>query len=344
LVQGKKTEEFERAFAEKVGSKYAIAVSSGTAALHIAYTATVPRGSAVIVPAFSHISTASMVCMAGSTPIFCDIDAKTFTLDLEDAKRRCTSEVRAIAGVHVFGNACDIEGITRFAQEHELKVIWDAAQAHGTLYDRRDVGSFDDIVCYSFYATKNMTTGEGGMITTNDPELAERCKLLRSHGQAQKYYHPRLGFNYRMTELEAAIGAEQLKRLDQLTQRRRENAGYLTRGLSSIEEIVVPHAAHNVDHSYHQYSVLLKLEALCCSRDDFVAALKDEAVGAGVHYPTPLHEQPAFNGLRAPVDLPVVEDTCKRILSLPVHPVLTSEDLDRVIKALEKLVRSQLRK
>ena len=338
LRQGEKTEQFEKAFAEKVGAKHAIAVSSGAAALHVAYAATLRPGDEVLVPSFSHISTGSMVHFTGGKPIFCDIDPRTFCIDLEDATRRLTPKTKAIAPVHLFGNACDIDGIIAFAKKHNLKIIWDAAQAHGTRYKGQDVGSFDDLVCYSFYPTKNMITGEGGMITTNDSALAEKCDLLHNHGQTGKYYHPVLGFNYRMTEVEAAIGGEQLKKLDGFVRRRRENAAYLTEKLSALKGIITPYVPQGVDHSYHQYSILLDGQALHCARDEFAKALEQEGIGTGVHYPRPLHKQPAFEALLGKTSLPVSEDVSQHILSLPVHPLLQSGDLKTIIGGLSKVV------
>jgi perosamine synthetase len=341
LIQGKRTEEFERRLAETVGAKHAIAVSSGTAALHIAYLAAVEPGSEVLVPTFSHISTASMVHFAGCTPVFCDIDSRTFTVDPDDAKRRLTSNTRAIVGVHLFGNACAIDEILKFAKDHDLKVIWDAAQAHGTRYRGRDVGSFDDLVCYSFYPTKNMITGEGGMITTGSDELAERCRLLRSHGQTRKYYHPVLGFNYRMTDVEAAIGLAQLERLDELVGKRRRNAAFLTERLSKLGGIQTPYVPEGVEHSYHQYSILIDSAALGLTRDEVAQALRDQGIGTGVHYPRPIHKQPAFEELLGVQSLPVSEEIAERILSLPVHPHLTQEDLERICTAVERVVHSR---
>ncbi len=338
LRQGEKTREFEEKFAEKVGSKYAIAVSSGTAALHIAYLLLLEEGDEVLVPSFSHISTASMICFAKCKPIFCDLDSRTFTLDLESARKRLTDRTRAAVPVHLFGNACDMDGVISFARGHDLKIIWDAAQAHGTKYKGRDVGGFDDLVCYSFYPTKNMTTGEGGMITTNDSDLYERCKLLRSHGQTKKYYHPTLGLNYRMTDIEAAIGIEQLKKLDEFVRKRRQNAEYLTRGLSEIEGILPPSVEENVEHSYHQYTILLDLDKLGCTRDEFVEVLGEEGIGAGVHYPRPLHKQPVFENMLGDVSLPVSEDISRRILSLPVYPGLSEQDLEKIVRGVERAV------
>lgn len=338
LVQGRLIQEFEAAFSEQVGAKYAIAVSSGTAALHIAYLAALNEGDEVLVPSFSHISTASMACFAGCKPVFCDIDPKTFTLSLDDAERRVGKKTKGVAPVHLFGNSCAIDEIRDFAKVNHLVTIWDAAQAHGTKYQGINVGSVDDIVTYSFYATKNMTTGEGGIITTNDAELAEKCRLLRSHWQTEKYFHPRLGFNYRMTEIEAAIGLEQIKRLDQLIARRRDNAAYLTKALAGIDGIITPFVEDKVDHSYHQYTIMLELSKLKCTRDEFTDELHKEGVGTGVHYPRPLHKQPAFEAMFGEIHLSVVEDVSTRILSLPVYPQLEEVDLNRIVEAVEAVV------
>jgi perosamine synthetase len=208
LVAGAAVQAFEHEFARLVGAQYAVAVSSGTAALHIAYLAIVQPGDEVLVPGFTHISTASMVHFAGARPVLCDVDRRSFTVSLEDLARKLGPKTTALAPVHLFGNACDIDGIEALARHHNLRIVWDAAQAHCTSYRGRDVGSFADLVTYSFYPTKNMTTGEGGMLVTNDKDLYDRCKLLRGHGQTLKYHHESLGLNYRMLEVSAALGRE----------------------------------------------------------------------------------------------------------------------------------------
>ncbi len=339
LRQGKKVEEFERMFAEKVGARFAIAVSSGTAALHIAYLATLERGAEVLVPAFTHISTASMVCFTGCKLVFCDIDPRTFTIDVEDVKEKITSKTFAIVPVHLFGNACDVDELVEIAEDHKLKIIWDAAQAHGTEYKERDVGSFDDMVCYSFYPTKNITTCEGGMITTNDAELNRKCRLLREHGQERKYYHTMLGLNYRMTDVEAAIGIEQLKKLDTFVERRIRNAEFLTRHLSKIGGIETPYVKSHVKHTYNQYSILVDSEKLGMSRDELAAALRERGIGTAIHYPTPLHLQPVFKEMLGTKegDFPVSEEISKKILALPVHPYLSLEELCKVVRTVAEI-------
>ncbi|KXA91430.1 aminotransferase DegT [candidate division MSBL1 archaeon SCGC-AAA259A05] len=337
LRQGPKTEEFEKKFADKVGADHAVAVSSGTAALHMAYLALLDEGGDVLVPSFSHISTASMVAFSGGRPVFCDLDPRTFTLDPESAEERITEDTTTIVPVHLFGNAADVDALRDLAEDRDLTVIWDAAQAHGTEYRGRDVGSFDDAVCYSFYPTKNMTTGEGGMITTNDGELAEELRLLREHGQTEKYYHPKLGLNYRMTDVEAAVGIKQLEKLDDFVDRRRENADYLMEKLSEVDGVIPPRVEEGAKHSYHQYTILLDPEELECTRDEFIEDLDDRGIGAAVHYPRPLHKQPIFQDLYGDVTLPVSEDIAERILSLPVYPSLEKGDLEKVVDAVAEV-------
>lgn len=341
LREGPVCREFEERFAAHVGARYAVSVSSGTAALHIAYAALLEPGDEVLVPAFTFIATASMVVMVEARPVFCDVDPRTFTLDVEDARRRITPRTRAMAPVHLFGNPCDVDAIRALADEYGLKIIWDAAQAHGARYDGRDVGSFDDVVCYSFYPSKNMTTAEGGMITTNDKTLYEKCKLLRSHGQASKYYHILLGFNYRLTDVMAALGSKQLEKLDNWVRQRRTNAGYLSERLADILGIQTPIEQPNGESSFNLYSILLDLNQFRCDRDEFVRLLNAENIGATVHYPRPLHQQPAFGESADDVSLPVSEDLSRRILSLPVHPALDRAELDLVVAAVSKVATMQ---
>lgn len=338
LVQGDQVDQFEDEFADYVGVEHAIAVSSGTAALHIAYLATLSEGSDVLVPALSHISTGSMVTYAGCNPIICDVDERTFTLGVNSAMERLTTNTEAIVPVHLFGNACDVDAIQKFTEQHDLTVIWDAAQAHGTTYAGRNVGAFQDVVTYSFYPTKNMTTTEGGMITTDDSEVAEECRLLRSHWQTEKYYHPRLGLNYRMTDLEAAIGRAQLQKLPDFVSKRRNNAAVLNDGLRDVDGVTIPFVPDDIEHSHHQYTILLDTDFLGCSRSDFQKALEERGVGTAVHYPRPLHEQPGFGDIN--VSLETAESICDQVLSLPVYPKLTEDDIVQIINGIDETVRS----
>lgn len=328
LVQGEQVEEFEAEFASTVGVDHAIAVSSGTAALHVAYLAVLDEGSEVLVPSMSHIATASMVLFADCEPVFCDVDERRYTLDIASARERLTDDTTALTPVHLFGNACDVSELTTFAREHDLSLFWDASQAHGTTYDGVDIGGVDDVVTYSFYPTKNMTTTEGGMITTNDDKIAKRCRLLRSHWQTEKYYHPQAGLNYRMTDVEAAIGRKQLEKLGDFVARRRENGETLTAGLEGIDEITTPYVPSEVEHSYHQYTIQVDFESLSCDRDGFRKTLESRGIDTAVHYPRPLHQQPAFD---TDITLPVSERLSERVLSLPVYPTLDGDELERIV-------------
>jgi perosamine synthetase len=330
LRQGVVTAEFERAFAERVGAAHAVAVSSGTAALHLAYLALFAPGDEVIVPSFTFVATASMLLAVGAVPVFADVDPRTWTLSVEEAEARLTERTRGIAGVHLFGNACDVDGLSDLARRHGLVTVWDAAQALGTEYRGRDVGGYPSAVCYSFYPTKHITTGEGGMVVTDDGELAERLRLSRSQGAAEKYVHVTLGFNYRMTDVQAAVGLEQLQRLDSSLAARRANAGVLTDGLAGARGITTPWSLPEGRHSFHQYAIVLDDRAPV-GRDGFVEALACRGIETAVHYPRPLHRQPLFEGTSG--TLPVSEQLSDRIVSIPVHPGMTPDDLESVVTA-----------
>lgn len=335
LRQGKECKAFEKEFADKVGAKHATAMSSGTAALHTAYTNLIQSGAEVLVPAFTFFATASMVVWAGCIPVFCDIDARTFCIDLNDAEKKITSKTRAIVPVHLFGNACDIDGVLFLEKKYNLKIIWDAAQAHLTKYKERDVGSFGDAVCYSFYATKNMTTGEGGMIVSDNKEFIDRCVLLKQQGQERKYYHTVMGTNYRMTDIQAAIGLQQLRKIERYTQKRRENAARLNEGLKDIDGIITPYEPPEVEHSFHQYTILLPKEM---DRMRFVQALKEHDIDCSVNYPMSLQQQPALKEYVRNKSMPNAEDISRRCISLPVHPGLTSNEIHNIVDAVKEIV------
>lgn len=341
LRQGKVCAAFEKKFAEKVGAEYALTCSSGTAALHLVCLACLEPGDQVLVPSFTFIATGSMVSMAGGRPIFCDIDPETWVIDLEDAERKITDRTRAIAPVHIFGNTCPIEKLKGFAEKHNLYVIWDAAQAHGASYDGCNVGSFDDFACYSFYPSKNMFTGEGGMVTLNNDDWAEKIRFLRTHGQTGKYYHTMLGLNYRMTDVEAAVGLEQLNRLDAMVAKRRNNAAYLTGGLSEIPGIIPQMVTPNSNHAYHQYCVLVDKQQFGMDREALAAALKERGIATGVHYPWGLHQQPIFEKIYGQTTLPICEKICKEILALPVHHGLGESEVEYIVTAMKDIQKTR---
>jgi perosamine synthetase len=334
---GPYTKEFEERFAARVGAKYAYAVSNGTAALHCAYLSTLKPGDEVIAPAFTFIATISTVLYSNAKPVLADVDPDTFLLDPERVKEKITSKTRALAPVHLFGNSCDMKALTDIAEDHKLIIINDCAQAHGTEYDGRDLGSWPNVSCYSFYPTKTMTTGEGGMVTTDDPELYRLGSLIRSHGDDARYHHIVLGLNYRITDIMSVIGLNQLSELDEFLRKRRKNAETLLKGLSRVDSVKPQKVTPRTNHSYSYFSVALDSERLRCSRDDFMKALQAENIDCGVHYPTSLTEQPIIKQLLRPEPCPVSENLTTRILSLPMHPYLTKSELVKVIKGVNKI-------
>jgi perosamine synthetase len=339
LREGPICRAFEEEFARTVGAKHALAVNSGTAALHVAYAALLDPGDEVLLPAFTFFATASMVVAAGGVPVFCDIDPQTLTIDPADAAGRVSERTRAIAPVHLFGNPADVSATQALAREHGLKIIWDAAQAHAATYAGQDIGSLDDVVCYSFYPSKNMTTGEGGMICTNDDKLAVRMRLIRSQGQPKKYVHTTLGYNFRLTDFQAAIGRGQLRHLPEWTERRRRNAARLRERLDGRPGIAVPSEQPGGTHVYHQFSLVLDDAA---ERDATLARLRAAGVDCAVHYPTPLHRQPYFAEQSVSPSLPVSESVANRIFSIPVHSGLAPDDVDYVAEAVLEALPEQV--
>lgn len=334
LRQGQECAAFEKEFAEKVGAGQAVTSASGSAALHLAYLAFLQPGDEVLVPSFTFIATASMVCLAGGKPVFCDVDPDTFLLDLKDAEKRLTARTRAISPVHLFGNACDIGAVNEFAKRHHLRPVWDAAQAHGARFQGQDVGACDDFVCYSFYPSKNLFVGEGGMTCTNDPALAKHLRALRSHGETGKYLHTMLGLNYRMTEVEAAIGREQLKRLDHLLAVRRRNAQILNEGLAHLPGIRPQKVTPNSEPAWHQYCVLVDAREFGLNRDALAARLHERGVATAVHYPRGLHQQPIFEEMYGKSRLPHTEYLAKNILAIPVHHGLSEAQANHLVETV----------
>jgi perosamine synthetase len=338
LRQGKQCAAFETAFAEKVGAKYAITSANGSAALHLAYMSFLEPGDEVLVPSFTFIATASMVTMSGGKPVFCDIDPDTFLMDLKDAESKVTEKTRVIAPVHLFGNPCDVEAVESFAKKHELKIVWDAAQAHGAEINGKDIGAFDDFVCYSFYPSKNMFVGEGGITCTNDDALAEKLRFLRTHGQTGKYYHTMMGLNYRMTDVEAAIGREQLKRLDEMLGIRRRNADLLNKGLKNILGVTPQEVTTDGVHAWHQYCVVVDKNLCGLDRDVLSEKLREKGIATGVHYPRGLHQQPIMQKLYGKFNFPVTESLAQNILALPVHHGLSQENIEYIIDSTQEII------
>jgi dTDP-4-amino-4,6-dideoxygalactose transaminase len=338
IAQGPKVKAFEDAFAREVGRKHGIAVANGTVALHLALLAHgIQAGKEVVIPPLTFFATASTVLMCGAKPVFVDIDRSTYNLDPTKVAKALTAKTAAIMPVHLYGQTAEMDPILEAARDRDIPVIEDAAQAHGAEYHGKKAGNLGDTACFSFYATKNVTTGEGGMVVTDDADVAERCRLLRDHGQVSKYEHVMVGYNYRMTEIAAAIGLVQLKKLEAWVKQRRANAHALTKGLDGIEGLVPPAEGNRMVHSYYQY-VVRREDPFPLSREDIVRILTEEGIGCRPSYPKPLYKQKALQDLRIRGRCPVAEDVVPRLFELPVHPGVTGEDVERIVQAVESLV------
>lgn len=330
IASGPKVAAFEKAFAEHVGAKHAVATSNATTGLHAALVAMgCGPGDEVILPAFTFIATANTVLFSGATPVFVDVDPETYNVDLDAVEAAITERTKVVMPVHLYGNPAEMLALQELAERHDLQVLGDAAQAHGAAIGGRKVGTFGDAECFSFYPTKNMTTAEGGVITTDDAELAERVRSFVNHGRARSelgtYDHVRLGHNFRMTDVHAAIGLAQLRKLDGWNAKRRANARRLNEGLKA-SGLALPEERAGTTHVFHQYTVR------SAERDALMARLKAAGVGYGVYYPKPLHGYPHLAPLKRH-ETPESDRAAREVLSLPVHPALAPEELDRVVAA-----------
>ncbi|HOK58517.1 MAG TPA: DegT/DnrJ/EryC1/StrS family aminotransferase [Methanothrix sp.] len=328
LVQGELVRRFEEEFSAYTGVRKSVAVSNGTVALDLALRAfDLKPGDEVICPAFTFIATSNAVLYQGLRPVFADVDPRTFNIDPGDVLEKVNRNTKVIIGVHLYGQPFDVRAIEEICEDHGLILIEDCAQAHGAEYNGKRVGSFGT-GCFSFYPTKNMTTGEGGMITTDDDALAERVRLLRNHGDLGKYNHVMLGYNYRMTNIQGAIGLVQLRKLDGFINARIRNAEYLSLHISR-DGITTPWRDPRCKHVYNQY-VLRVEDDFPMNRDDLAGYLQSKGIGTGVHYPMPVYEQPLYRQLGIRSSCPVAEDISRRVISVPVHPGLSDDDLKRI--------------
>lgn len=347
LAQGKHCLALEEAFGKATSAKHMMTCANGTCALQLAYEPLIRPGDEVLVPAWTYIATVSMVVARGGIPVFCDVDPKTYNIDVADARKRVTGRTAAIACTHLYGNPVDIDGVEKLAVDHALGVVYDAAQAHLATYKGRGLGEFGDAVTYSLYATKNMTTGEGGFISTNDDDLARQIKLLRSHGETQKYIHGQVGYNYRMTDMEGALGLSQLQRLPGNNAKRRANAAAFDRAIAQIDGLAAPTETPGATGIYHLYPVRLDPSAFTKPadgsnvRDLFAKALNAEGVATAIHYPRPVTRQPAFEKMVR--DFPPVADRlAETLFCIPVHQGLSETQVKQIGEALHK-VASALR-
>ncbi|MGB9853434.1 MAG: DegT/DnrJ/EryC1/StrS family aminotransferase [Candidatus Bathyarchaeales archaeon] len=338
LGEGPMVKKFEEDFARFVEAKYALAVNSGTAALHMAVVgAEVTRGDEVILPSFTFVATAEAVVMAGAKPVFVDIDPETYNISPEKIEKAMTKKTKAIIAVDLYGSPADLKPVREMADRYGLKVVEDAAQAHGAIYKGKPVGAYADVACWSFYASKNMTTGEGGMITTNDGEMAEKLRLLRSHGEKEKYKSILLGHNYRMPEIQAAIGCAQLAKLPSFLAKRRENAERLTAKIRGIKSLQPPIEPTNCKNSWYLYTVRLK-SAKMEKRNTVVEKLRQQGIGAEVYYACPIHLMPYYRKF-GKFRLPETEKASEQVFSLPIHPGVTLEQIDFISETVLRCMK-----
>lgn len=332
LAQGPEVAAFEEEFSAHFNlGRACVAVNSGTSGLHLGLLCSgVGPGDEVIVPSFTFAATANSVALTGATPVFADIDADDFCLSPEAAEHAITERTVGIMPVHLYGHPAKMEAFERLAGERGVRLFEDAAQAHGASLNGRPVGAFGQFAMFSLYPTKNMTSGEGGMVSVADAETERRMRLYRNQGMERQYHNELVGFNARMTDLHAAIGREQLRKVDGWTAQRQKNAAFLT---ANLEGVTTPAVAEGAVHVYHQYTVRVPHD-----RDGLAAALRSEYnIGSGMFYPVPNHRLEPF---RVDVDLPETERAARECLSLPVHPSLSEGDLERIVSAVNTLARA----
>lgn len=337
FILGPPVKEFESEFAAYIGAKHCVTLHSGTAALHVALLALgIGPGDEVITVPNTFIATVEAIAFTGAKPVFVDVDEKTYNMNPELLEAAITPKTKAIIPVHLYGQPADLKPIKEIADKHGLKLIEDAAQAHGAKYEGTTVGTFGDIGCFSFYPGKNLgAAGEGGALVTNDKELAKKAQMIRDHGSSKKYYHDILGHNFRMDSLQAAVLNVKLPRLNKWNDGRRRAAKYYSEKLSKVDGITIPHVPENVEPVFHLYVIQLE------NRKAIQVKLNEANIQSGIHYPIPVHLQPAFKHLdKKEGSYPVSERLGPLILSLPIYPEITEELQDYVIETLKDAVKA----
>jgi dTDP-4-amino-4,6-dideoxygalactose transaminase len=338
LAQGPIVEAFEAEFANWCGAGHAVAVNSGTAALHLLMLAHgIGEADEVITSPFTFVASANAALFVGARPVFVDIEPETYCMDPGKVEAAITPRTRAIMPIDLYGHPAAIPEMREIADRHGLVLIEDACQAHGAAIGGRKAGALGVSASFSFYPSKNMTTAEGGMVTTDDARVAEKVAVLRQHGAAHRYHHDVLGYNFRMTDIAAAIGRAQLAKLERFNERRRRNASVLDEALAGIDGVETPIERPGYRHVYHQYTVRVARD-----RDRFQQRLRELGVGSAVHYALPVHRQPLYIELGyGDVSMPGAERAAAQVLSLPVHPALGDDDLDRIASAVRKVAATR---
>ncbi|UYN82562.1 MAG: DegT/DnrJ/EryC1/StrS family aminotransferase [Microcella sp.] len=331
LAQGPEVAAFEKEFSAHVAGRESVALNSGTSALHLSLLAAgIGAGDEVIVPSFSFAATANSVALTGATPVFVDIELDHFNIDPAAVEAAVTPRTAAIMPVHLYGHPANLSSLASIAEKHSVLLFEDAAQAHLASLDGVPVGAWGVAASFSFYPTKNMTSGEGGMVTTPSTEIARAVRVLRNQGMEKRYENEVIGFNTRMTDIHAAIGRVQLTRLPSWTAKRQQNAAFLS---AHLRGVVAPTVAAGATHVFHQYTI----RVVDHDRDAFAAELAKRGVGSGVYYPTPIHRLPSF---AQTLDLPTTEVAAKQVLSLPVYPSLKRRELEAIVEAVNAVAQA----
>lgn len=352
ITTGPKTKEFEKLFSEYIGSKHAIALNSCTAGLHIALVAhNIKEGDEVIVPDITFTSTANIVIHAGATPIIADVNPDTMNISIDDIKKKITPRTKAIIPVHLYGQPCDMDSINQIARENNLLVIEDAAHATEAWYKNQKIGNISQVTAFSFYATKNLSTAEGGMITTNDDALADKLRILSLHGlskdawkrysnEGYKHYDVVLpGYKYNMTDIQSALGIEQLKKLKGFSILRNEHKNLYDSLLKDVEEIEFIKEIDHIIHARHLYIIKLKTDKLTVSRDQFMDLMIAQNIGVSVHF-IPLHKHSYYRNTfnLKDSDFPVANQASDSLLSLPLYPKLSTDDIEYVCTKIKEII------
>ncbi len=332
-IKGPESKAFEREFADYLGVKGAVTTSSGTTALHLIYYALgIGRGDEIIAPSHTFIATVSPAIHLGARPVFADIKEDTYNIDLEDVRKKITERTKAIVAVHLYGHPAEMKALREIADEHGIYLVEDACQAHGAEYYGKRVANFGDIAAFSFFPSKVMTVaGDGGMVAGNNEEILERIAMLRDQGRTTKYEHTALGFNFRMSEILAGIGRIQLKHLDEWVERRNEIARIYGEMLK--DEVIIPEIKSYVRHAFYVYTIRVK------DRETLREYLHKNDIGTGIYYPIPVHLQPIIKGIVKHLELPITERIVDEIISLPMHPFMSDEDVEYIASKVLEFVR-----
>lgn len=340
LSQGPKVKEFEDLFAKYCGVKYAVATNNGTSALHcILFALGIEADDEVITTPFTFVATANSIIMQGAKVVFADISEKDFNIDPASVIKKVSKKTKAILPVDLYGQIYDVENIQAISEKFNLKVVEDACQSVGAEYLGKKAGNFGNAAAFSLYATKNITAGIGGILTTNDEEIMEKAKLFRHHGQneATQYDYVIFGYNYRMMDPLAAIGIEQLKRIEELSLAREKNAQKLIEKLSDIKGLILPQVKNGFKHAWHQFTIRIT-DNYKMPRDQFIDELEKKGIQCKIYYPKPLHLYPQFekDGFREG-DFPVAEKLAKEVISIPIHPLVSGGEIDYIAQTINDL-------